>query len=497
MDRSLTSQNPNYKQCSATAKRIGSHSILFIDDTLSIKDAILDLFINEFESMYAIVTNNIGQFYDRDNNGKVVILLVSFSSDDSPGGYFYAGDFYFDADMQKQGKHSNEMDIIYIRGNPSQGWEQYEEDYYKTLLTTLIHEYQHLVNFCTTLWTQQNGNYAALWINEMMSMAVETMYFKEKLKNDPNYENMAMVEGGYLYDRLIYYNTDPNNLIRNGHGLTYWDYYRDPYPNYSLAYLFGQYLSIHANNGQGVFKDILNNMTADSVYDYTAVADVAKQKISGIASWEDLLKNWAIANMLNKPSGLYGYKGAFTLTPYGPISNNVNIHNGGIVYRKVSGSWTRPPDAGANIKYFGFSSGDTSPTTTVPSNQTSTTTSSSSNTSTSIAISTTTTSTQNTTSTVFITTTTTIRGIPGKPSCAAEAVLNGDEESLSLLRDFRDNDLLKSETGKKYVDLYYQYSPAIVKLIEQNPDLKQQVRTSIMAIMPTIQQRLRGMPRDK
>jgi hypothetical protein len=85
----------------------------------------------------------------------------------------------------------------------------------------------------------------------------------------------------------------------------------------------------------------------------------------------------------------------------------------------------------------------------------------------------------------------------GKPTCVAETILQNDEESLNVLREFRDKVLLKTETGKKYVDLYYQYSPAIVTLIEQNPGLKQQVRTSIMAKMPTIKHRLKGMPRDK
>ena len=76
----------------------------------------------------------------------------------------------------------------------------------------------------------------------------------------------------------------------------------------------------------------------------------------GLASWEDLIRSWAIANMLNQASGLYGYKGAFSLTPHGPTSANVTMHSGGVVYRTLNGSWTRPADAGAGIMYCGFNS---------------------------------------------------------------------------------------------------------------------------------------------
>jgi hypothetical protein len=87
---------------------------------------------------------------------------------------------------------------------------------------------------------------------------------------------------------------------------------------------------------------------------------------------------------------------------------------------------------------------------------------------------------------------------PQQPgACVAEAALEDDADSLSILRNFRDKVLMKSENGRKYVDLYYQYSSIIVTLIEHNPELKQQVRTAIMTIMPTIKQRLKEMPRDK
>ena len=77
-------------------------------------------------------------------------------------------------------------------------------------------------------------------------------------------------------------------------------------------------------------------------------------------------------------------------------------------------------------------------------------------------------------------------------SCLAEAVLENDAESLNILRDFRDNVLLKSERGEKLAALYYQCSPMAIKLIEDKPELKKQLKQQIKILMPTIKKMLRS-----
>ena len=72
------------------------------------------------------------------------------------------------------------------------------------------------------VWTN-NGTYSDTWIDEMMAMAAETMYFKEKLYADPSFSHSDMLTGGYLRGRIEYYSQDSSYSIRNGHGLTYWD----------------------------------------------------------------------------------------------------------------------------------------------------------------------------------------------------------------------------------------------------------------------------------
>jgi hypothetical protein len=70
--------------------------------------------------------------------------------------------------------------------------------------------------------------------------------------------------------------------------------------------------------------------------------------------------------------------------------------------------------------------------------------------------------------------------------CAAEKVLEDDTESLTLLRQFRDNVLAKSANGKAIIKLYYEKSPLIAELIEKNPALKEQCRTTLKALIPSI-----------
>jgi|GEM_PF-1039120 len=501
-----------WRQVTATNKKEGAHSLIFVDNNLNMADAILETYTSEFETMFAIISNNIGTFSDRDGNGKIIILIYDINDGATVqtgwiAGYFWSKDYINDSETQSQyqGMRSNEADLIYIRGNEPAGWTPEYGDFAHDTLTTLIHEYQHMVHFCITYWQPglagKTGNFDDVWINEMMSMASETMYFKKKLTDNPAYTHDGMLPGGYLEARIMYYNKDPKNSIRNGHGLVYWDSEGDDvFSNYSLAYIFGQYLNLQSGVGEGIYKEILNYMTTNSVYDYRAVEGVAKQQLSGISSWEDLIRSWAIANMLNQPSGLYGYKGAFSLTPHGPTSANVTMHSGGVVYRIVNGSWTTPADAGANIKYYGFSSGDVpSTSTTVPPGQ-------------------------NTTTTSGNATTTTTPGYTCPPEypvdcnngyccpdsrpvcgtgnnegkclakgiCISSLMFGNDSYENELLRSFRDQVLARNSRGEELSRSYYEHTAELALIILRDRELYREVMDVTLQLLPAVELTLQG-----
>jgi hypothetical protein len=68
-----------------------------------------------------------------------------------------------------------------------------------------------------------------------------------------------------------------------------------------------------------------------------------------------------------------------------------------------------------------------------------------------------------------------------KERCAARTALSDDSESLNALRIFRDQTLYKTRFGQKAVSLFYEYSPALAKAMDDSPALKAGVRTLLKA----------------
>ena len=59
-----------------------------------------------------------------------------------------------------------------------------------------------------------------------------------------------------------------------------------------------------------------------------------------------------------------------------------------------------------------------------------------------------------------------------RKGCAASDALGDDNKSLKALRTFRDQVLNKTKFGRHLVELFYKYSPALIKTMKSNPTLK-------------------------
>ncbi len=428
-----------WRQVEATCKKESAHGYVFVDDSFPVPDSSIALYAEEFDVIYEEMQGNMGVFADRDGNGKVSILLYAMNDSGTTAGYI-AGYFwdkdYLDAAADS---HSNEMDIIYIRGNQPGGWDTVESTYgnfYTFNIATLAHEYAHMVQFSMISWNTGSGSTADVWIDEMMALAAETMYFKEKLRTAPGFTHPDMLPGGYLASRIKYYTQDAGYAIRNGHGLTNWEYSGQTLANYSLSYLMGQYLSVHALRGQKIFKDILDYMLAHDTFDYQAVGAVAVWQLPGTCSWDDLLKHWAAANLLNKPSGHAGYKNAFELKAHGPTANPAHINNGGIVYRKVL-TLAIPADAEPPLIFYFFDDNG------LP-----------------------------------------LRGKKTWDSCAAKNLLGSDHSGLACLYTLRDRVLGRTETGIRLAALYYRHTAEVSLLLEKYPALRAHMLHLLVDMLP-------------
>ena len=70
--------------------------------------------------------------------------------------------------------------------------------------------------------------------------------------------------------------------------------------------------------------------------------------------------------------------------------------------------------------------------------------------------------------------------------CPAELVYGEYSEETELLRNFRDQVLLQTPEGHEIINLYYQWSPVIVKSMEEDAAFKAQVKEIIDGVLPLI-----------
>ena len=61
-------------------------------------------------------------------------------------------------------------------------------------------------------------------------------------------------------------------------------------------------------------------------------------------------------------------------------------------------------------------------------------------------------------------------------------------EEVEMLSAFRDEVLSQSSVGQEIISLYYEWSPAIVKAIEEDEEFKEEVKEMIDGVLPLIEE---------
>ena len=257
-------------------------------------EAIRDKFDGEIEPK---ITGTFGTYKDVDGNRKIILLLLDIVDGFNPsvGGGYVAG-YFSPGNMESKSSYakSNEADMLYIDTSP--GWNTSNKE---KMYTTVAHEFQHLINYSRSL---DRGSEQDLWINEGLSSAAEYIY------------------GGYQDDRITYFNRDRTGSIGKGNNFFVWNGYWETDPsgpgdvlaNYSTVYMFFQWLRVHANNGTGIYTDIISSPDGD----FNAVTSAASLRInSRFNDWDDLLSTWMWANIKVESGGFEGYKGEPNLKP--------------------------------------------------------------------------------------------------------------------------------------------------------------------------------------
>lgn len=168
---------PTAKNINVTVKRKGTNAAVIVDDSLTLAEADLDTLINTFDqTIYPRDTALFGnpniesgnlqglKASDRDNDGLVWIVITNTVAEKDSVGFFVATDFTDDA-------LSNQADILYMAAPE-------EEGNLTTVLTTMAHEFQHLLSYATKVYKPlieggTAGTVEDLWLDEGLSHLAE------------------------------------------------------------------------------------------------------------------------------------------------------------------------------------------------------------------------------------------------------------------------------------------------------------------------------------
>lgn len=202
---------------------------------------------DKFDYIYDLETSFLGthQYTKKygknfiDSHDKIEIILTDICGDAAQKkelryvGYFSSNDVYkkiqYDGDgnrltiedksSKNYGKDlnfsSNETQCIFIDS------PYYFEHEYETY-STIVHEFQHLLNFC---YKQQFGGFSNRWFTEMMSMLAEDAfsdYLDLELIDTPQVRLVNWImDYGYLESPFIWYDLSQTDLIGKSYSATY------------------------------------------------------------------------------------------------------------------------------------------------------------------------------------------------------------------------------------------------------------------------------------
>lgn len=80
----------------------------------------------------------------------------------------------------------------------------------------------------------------------------------------------------------------------------------------------------------------------------------------------------------------------------------------------------------------------------------------------------------------------------GSSQCPIESMIADKQQSLALLRCYRDNVLMKNHLGRKYVSAYYENAVEMVVLIISDSGVREKMFEALNAIIPSIEQVMNG-----
>ena len=72
------------------------------------------------------------------------------------------------------------------------------------------------------------------------------------------------------------------------------------------------------------------------------------------------------------------------------------------------------------------------------------------------------------------------------PDCPIEQIYGEHSEQTELLRYIRDHVLIQNPEGQELIKLYYQWSPVVVKVIENDDEFKEELKEMMDGVLELV-----------
>ncbi|MBQ2062694.1 MAG: InlB B-repeat-containing protein, partial [Oscillospiraceae bacterium] len=346
---------------------VGSHCYIWTPSSSSnntypldtIDSSFAQLAADEFDSKFDLMQSSFGNHTNGSSgDGKLHMLYYNINDGWEPGQGYIAG-FFYNPDISNNGVPLLNIDTypgVYYKNSSGTEYKRMDTTY-----GTMVHEYQHLINYSNT--SGMNS-----WLNECFSAAAEEICYpgSSLVGRIQSWENYYYSDNGDWLNppaEFEYSPTDCPNLHK-GYSLYGWSNdLDDVLALYSQVSFFAQYL--YTRFGNTIYKQISNKYSSSETSAITSATGV---------SCADLARDFRVAVTANAAqdqyNGIYGFKVQDgydpskyhdVQSPYdllGPVvftGTSCSIKGGGaITVKPVNGVYNPPSGASSSLKYIGI-----------------------------------------------------------------------------------------------------------------------------------------------
>ncbi len=239
--------------------KVSDNLAIYLQNSQKVNAYALNKLIQEFDYHYTSMTNIYGTHSDIDANGKIIILLMDINKTKNSNiqvlGYFSPSDMH----------GNNKGEILYMDISNA-------NNYTDKAIGTIIHEFQHLINYSYVISGERNE--MSSWLNEALSESTSILFNKTTAESRINEFNNI--------NYYCFYTWNTSNISNNGKNNTH--------VNYPSASVFMNWLYQKNDSNETIFKTIASSK---ELGDYNKVLSAAKG-ISGLSvtTWDSLLLDW-------------------------------------------------------------------------------------------------------------------------------------------------------------------------------------------------------------